>query len=208
MQDLLDKLQYLKNSEIKSRVDTRLAEFSTYRNGKMDEIFGELCFCITTANCSAERCIEVQEKMGDGFLTLSEMELVAKFKELGYRFPNVRSKYIVEARENISHLQGFIKSGDNGNELREWIVKNIKGLGYKESSHFLRNIGFNNYAIIDFHIIDLLVSYNLIEKPKILTKSKYLEIEEILKDIGNKLKLNLAELDLYLWYLETGKILK
>ncbi|MFX1391198.1 MAG: N-glycosylase, partial [Promethearchaeota archaeon] len=64
------------------------------------------------------------------------------------------------------------------------------------------------YAIIDFHIIDILVSYNLIEKPKTLSKSKYLEIEGVLKDIGRRLKLNLAELDLYLWYLETGKILK
>ncbi|UCC19461.1 MAG: N-glycosylase/DNA lyase [Promethearchaeota archaeon] len=208
MQDLLDRLQYLKNSEIKSLIDTRLAEFSIYRKGNMDEIFCELSFCITTANCSAERCIEVQEKIGEGFLTLSEIDLATKFKEIGYRFPNVRSKYIIEARKNISYLHNLIKSGDNGNELREWIVKNIKGLGYKESSHFLRNIGYKNYAIIDFHIIDLLVSYNLIEKPKTLTKSKYLEIEEILKDIGNKLKLNLAELDLYLWYLETGKILK
>lgn len=208
MQELLDKLQSLKNSEIKSRIDTRLEDFSLYRNGKKDEIFSELCFCITTANCSAERCIEVQESMANGFFTLSEKELANRFKELGYRFPNVRSKYIVEARENINQLQELLKSGVNGNELREWIVKNIKGLGYKESSHFLRNIGYDNYAIIDFHIIDLLVSYNLIEKPKSLTKSKYLEIEEILKNIGNKLKLNLAELDLYLWYLETGKILK
>ncbi|MFX1600424.1 MAG: N-glycosylase, partial [Promethearchaeota archaeon] len=81
-------------------------------------------------------------------------------------------------------------------------------IGYKEASHFLRNIGYSNYAIIDFHIIDLLVQYNLIEKPKTLTKTKYLKIEQVLKGIANKLNLNLAELDLYLWYLETGKILK
>ena len=73
---------------------------------------------------------------------------------------------------------------------------------------FLRNIGYTDYAIIDFHIIDLLVSYNLILKPKTLTRNKYLEIEKILKNIGKELNLNLAELDLYLWYLETGKILK
>jgi N-glycosylase/DNA lyase len=41
-----------------------------------------------------------------------------------------------------------------------------------------------------------------------MTKKKYLEIEEILKKIGDRLNLNMAELDLYLWYLETGKILK
>ncbi len=208
MQELLDKIQTLKTSEVKTHVDARITEFSEIKTHPIHLIFKELCFCITTANCSAERCIEVQEKMGNGFLTLSEKQLASKLKEYKYRFPNVRSKYIFEARKKISELESNIKSGDNGPNLREWIVNNIKGIGYKEASHFLRNIGYNDYAIIDFHIIDLLVNYNLIQKPKTLTKNKYLEIEEILKNIGEKLNLNLSELDLYLWYLETGKILK
>ncbi|MEM2743849.1 MAG: N-glycosylase, partial [Nitrososphaerota archaeon] len=62
--------------------------------------------------------------------------------------------------------------------------------------------------ILDFHIIDLLAKYGLIEKPKTLTRKRYLEIEKILKEIAEKLNINLAELDLYLWYLSTGKILK
>jgi len=208
MQELLDKIQSLKSSEVKNHVDAHITEFSEVKTQPINLIFKELCFCITTANCSAERCIEVQEKIGNGFLTLSEIQLASKLKEYKYRFPNVRSKYIFEARKKISQLESNIKSGDNGPNLREWIVKNVKGIGYKEASHFLRNIGYNDYAIIDFHIIDLLVSYNLIQKPKSLTKKKYLEIEEILKNIGQKLNLNLAELDLYLWYIETGKILK
>ena len=88
------------------------------------------------------------------------------------------------------------------------MVNNVKGLGYKESSHFLRNIGFDDYAIIDFHIVDVLVNYNLINKPKTITKKKYLEIENVLKRLAKETNLTLAELDLYLWYMETGKILK
>ena len=84
----------------------------------------------------------------------------------------------------------------------------MKGLGYKEASHFLRNIGFDDFAIIDFHIIDILSRYNLIEKPKALTKKRYLKIENLLKEIAKKSNLSLAELDLYLWYMETGKVLK
>jgi N-glycosylase/DNA lyase len=161
-----------------------------------------------TANCSAAKCIEVHENMRDGFLLLNEAELSEKFKDFGYRFPNIRSKYIFQARDKITDLDAVIKSGNGGNELREWIVKNIKGIGYKEASHFLRNIGFNDYAIIDFHIIDVLVKYNYIEKPKSLTRAKYLEIEKVLKNFASELNLTLAELDLYLWYLETGKVLK
>ena len=80
----------------------------------------------------------------------------------------------------------------------------------KESSHFLRNIGHKNLAIIDFHIVDLLFKHGLIEKPKnkSLTEKKYLEIENVLKKIAEQTKTNLGELDLYLWYEETGKILK
>jgi len=41
-----------------------------------------------------------------------------------------------------------------------------------------------------------------------MTKRKYHEIEEVLMSLGEDLNLNMAELDLYLWYLETGKVLK
>jgi len=208
MQELLDKIQRLKSNEIKNQIDTRLTEFNDIRHQNVRFIFKELCFCIMTANCSAERCIDVQEKMGDGFLTLTETELASKLKEYKYRFPNVRSKFIIEARNNINQLERVIKLGNGGKNLREWIVKNIKGIGYKEASHFLRNIGYDEYAIVDFHIVDLLVKHDIVEKPKSMTKTKYLEIEEILKTIGNRVNLNMAELDLYLWYLETGKILK
>ena len=91
--------------------------------------------------------------------------------------------------------------------MREWLVKNVKGLGMKEASHFLRNIGFKDLAIIDFHIVDILVENKIINKPKNLNK-EYIKIEEKLRGIAKKVKLSLAELDLYLWYMETGKVLK
>ncbi len=76
------------------------------------------------------------------------------------------------------------------------------------NSHFIRNIGHRDCAIIDFHILDILARCGLIEKPKTLTKKKYLEIENVLRRIAARSRLNLGELDLYLWYMETGKVLK
>ena len=61
MQALLDKIQTLKASEVKNHVDARITEFSQVKTQPIYLIFKELCFCITTANCSAERCIEVHE---------------------------------------------------------------------------------------------------------------------------------------------------
>jgi len=208
MQDLFDVINNLKKSEVSKLVERRINEFKEIRSKFHDKIFGELCFCVMTANCSAEKCIEVQKLVGAGFHNLPEEKLAQKLRLNGYRFPNIRAKYIVQARELQGELKSNIKTYKDLHKLREWIVKNIKGLGYKEASHFLRNIGFTDYAIIDFHILDLLTKFNLIEKPKTLTKTKYLEIEELLEKIAEGLNLNLAELDLYMWYMETGKILK
>ena len=209
MQDLIDSIDNLKKSEINNLIKKRIKEFSDVGKKSLDIIFEELCFCIMTANCSAEKCIEVQTEVGKGFQNLDEIELSNKLKMCGYRFPNIRAQYIVNARECKGDLKTNLRTNNNLGKLREWIVKNIKGIGYKEASHFLRNIGYKDYAIIDFHIIDLLTKSNLlIEKPKTLTKKKYLEIEEILSNIAEKLNLNLGELDLFLWYLETGKVLK
>jgi N-glycosylase/DNA lyase len=207
MKKLLESIEILKGSDIGTLVNTRTKEFKEIDRKSSGEIFQELCFCILTANFNAEKCIKIQREIGDEFLTLSKEYLAKRLAEFGHRFPNARARYISDSVKYKDSLKDAIDSS-NGEELRDWLVKNMKGLGHKEASHFLRNIGFDDFAIIDFHIIDVLVTYKLIERPKTLTKRKYLEIENTLRDIAKQTNLTLAELDLYLWYIETGKILK
>ena len=207
MKELLKSISFLMNSDVRKQVDARIKEFKEVNKNSGNELFKEMCFCILTANFNAEKCIKIQDEIKDGFFLLSKKKLAKKLTEVGHRFPNARAGYISESVKYKNDLKEIIRTY-NGEELRGWFVKNIKGLGYKETSHFLRNIGFNDFAVIDFHIVDILVRYNLIKKSKVLTKKKYLEVESMLKEIGRNLNLNLAELDLYLWYLETGKILK
>ena len=204
---LIDELLRLKKSDVSGVVDKRLAEFKRLDEGSNNDIFKELCFCILTANFNAEKSIIIQRELGDGFLFLSENELADKLRRLGHRYPNTRAKYIVYARRFKDSLRDVIGSL-SGERLREWFVKYLKGLGYKEASHFLRNIGFEDYAIIDFHVVDLLVKHGLVVKPKTMTKMRYLEIERVLKVVAEKAGFTLAELDLYLWFMETGKVLK
>jgi len=208
MKKLADAVEKLRKSEVKGVIEDRLKEFEDLGKKSGNELFKEMCFCLLTANCAADKCMAIQKSLGDGFLTLPEQKLAASLKELGYRFPNMRAKYISEARKHKDHLKETIESFEKESDLREWLVKNVKGLGYKESSHFLRNIGFKDSAILDSHIMDVLEGHNLIERPKTLTPKKYIEIEGELKKIGKKLGLNMAELDLYLWRMETGKVLK
>lgn len=197
---LILDINTLKGDDVGDLVNKRIKEFKRLGKKSSREIFKELCFCLLTANYNAERAIEIQKKIGDGFLALSESRLAEALQKLGYRYPNVRAGYIVEARKHVGSLTSYIE--------RDWLVENIKGLGYKEASHFLRNIGHEDFAIIDFHIVDLLERNKLIVRPKTLTKIKYFEVEDALRKIAEKCALTLAELDLYLWYMETGKILK
>ncbi len=208
MEKLLREIDELKNSSVKERVDKRIDEFKTLGKKENEELFSELSFCIMTANFNAERSIKIQDSLQDGFCSMPLSELADRLKELGHRFPEARAKYIVEARKHKDSLKKILAKFRTEADMRDWLADNVKGLGMKESSHFLRNIGFTDVAIIDFHIIDLLVKHGLVERPKTLTPKRYLEIEKLLKEIAGKAGLNLAELDLYLWYMETGKILK
>jgi len=206
---LIQQINKLKSSEIAGIINNRITEFEEQGQKKEEDVFSELCFCLMTANFNAEKCIHIQKELdrARGFEILPEDKLAQELKKLGHRFPNTRANYISNARACSVELHNAIMKKD-GKEMREWLVKNVKGLGMKEASHFLRNIGYKDVAIIDFHIIDLLERNRLIEKPKTVNKEKYLEIENILADLGKEAELDLARLDLYLWYIETGKVLK
>ena len=208
MQKLLKELKVLQSGEIGGVISKRIKEFERVGKAESPDIFKELCFCLLTANYTAEGGIRIQKAIGDGFLDFPKAKLAKTLKKLGHRFPNARAGYISEARKYKGNIGEILTGFESEAEAREWLVKNIKGLGYKEASHFLRNIGYKNLAIVDFHIVDLLERHKLSERHKTLTKSRYLDTESVLGKISKKAVLSLAELDLYLWYMETGKILK
>jgi N-glycosylase/DNA lyase len=173
------------------------------------KVFSELCFCILTANYTAEGGIRIQREIGEDFFKLNRLELAEKLRSLGYRYPETRAKYIVEARMLFDDVWRILKEEDEQTKIRRWLADNVRGIGFKEASHFLRNIGFSNLAIIDKHVLRVLNRYGMIRSiPKTLSRGKYLEIEQTLSKIAIELKVSLAELDLYLWYIDTGKVLK
>jgi N-glycosylase/DNA lyase len=95
-------------------------------------------------------------------------------------------------------------------ERREWVVEHVKGLGYKEASHFLRNIGLGaNFAILDRHILRSLLTLSVIEHcPMQISKTCYLEIEEKMKEFASRVGIPMDHLDLVLWYAETGMVFR
>ncbi len=207
MNQLLNDIEALKHSPLSKEIKRRLLEFKRKGTQSNSTVFSELCFCILTANCSAESCIQTQESIGDRFHQLDTSTLTKKLRQCHYRFPNLRAQYINQASSYALQLKDIIEK-HSGEQRRTWLVDHIRGIGYKEASHFLRNIGYEDYGIIDKHIIRLLTSHEIITPPKTITKNSYLHIENILRNIAQRTQLSLAGLDLYLWYMQTGKVLK
>jgi len=154
----------------------------------------------------AEKVYKVVHTGNKHILLSHDKKKVANFLRRNCRFHNNKASYIVEARKRIDELKKLSK---NGVEARDFLVKNIKGLSYKEASHFLRNIGYKNLAIIDSHILNSLKELKVLrtnKRPK--NREEYLKIEEKIKKFSQNIKIPMDELDLLLWSMKTGKVLK
>lgn len=198
----------------KNDIRRRLAEFKHAWAGSDKRIFAELCFCICTPQSKAVHCDKaVSALAGTGMLYRGDVCRVRQGLK-AVRFPNNKARYIVETRKKLASSRGVsIKKRISGKDViatREWLVKNVKGIGYKEASHFLRNIGFGaDLAILDVHILKNMVKHGIIsEAPKSMTRKKYLELEGRLKEFSKRIGIPMAELDLLFWAMETGHIFK
>lgn len=195
--------------QIGPRVDNRLKDFSRFSKRSGEEWFSELCFCILTANSKARTAIAIQKELrAEGFLHCTKAQLSSCIRRNKHRFHNNKARFILAARK-FSDVRDVLRGLKTSQEKREWLVANIKGLGYKEASHFLRNTGHFDLAILDRHVLNILLENQLLkDKPKSLTRKDYLEIEEKLARICKRLNMSQAELDLYLWYMKGGDVLK
>jgi N-glycosylase/DNA lyase len=205
---LIMEIKKLQASPIRDVVENRLKEFSSFSDKGNDEWFSELCFCLLTANSRADSAMRIQNQIGSkGFLKSPEANISQTIRLNKHRFHNNKAKYIVSARE-FKNIKDIL-SDKSEIESRKFLVENVKGLGMKEASHFLRNVGSLNLAILDRHILNLMFERGyLLERPKTLTAKNYLEIEETFNKIAENLGMSSSELDLYMWYMKTGVVLK
>lgn len=196
-------------------INIRLREFKDVCKNAIDEdIFAELCFCLFTPQSRAVVCDKAVRALKKKGLLLKGTKSDIRAQLKGVRFPNNKTSYLLAARKIfIDKGKVSIKSILNTNDIlgtRDWLVKNIKGLGYKEASHFLRNIGFGSeIAILDVHILKNLKRYGVIrEIPTSISKKVYLDIESKMKKFSCKIKIPLDAMDLLFWSMQTGYIFK
>ena len=193
-----------------------MAEFAKIGEVGTDlNFWEEMVFCFFTGGCSAKMGLRSVESVRPLLRNGTQPELANALSGV-HRYPNVRSQYITHSREFLERdcnfqIKARLDSFDCSVERRDWLVreKGIKGLGYKEASHFLRNVGFRGYAILDKHVLNCLAELKIIDDPKPpSTRSRYLMVEEKLRQFALAAKIDFDEMDLVLWSMKTGEILK
>lgn len=198
------------------KIKLRINSFDYLWNyGTEEDFFAELLFCLLTPQCQPRPCWNT-------VLTLYKKNLWFKGSASDIsnylnhaRFKYKKAVYILKARElfvdnDIIVLKNRIKDIDDPYEARNWLVKTVDGFGYKEASHFLRNIGMtNNFAILDRHILRTLKNLGLLSKiPASLSQKKYLMAEDSFIEYSHKVGIPLSHLDFIFFYKNTGDIFK
>ncbi|MFH2027508.1 MAG: N-glycosylase/DNA lyase [Nanoarchaeota archaeon] len=196
------KQNYLQKKKI---IRQRLKEFSDIDK---NNIFYEICFCLLTPQSNAYKCDECIQilKQKDFLYKNFEIKYILKDKT---RFYKNKSNYLKLLKKDFNSINKEIEINKDNKKLREYLVKNVKGLGYKEASHVLRNLGFRDLAILDRHILRNLEKYKVIKEiPRYLNKKSYLSIEEKFYKFSKKINIPMDELDLLFWSMQTGKVFK
>lgn len=198
----------------KREIKARLQYFRKVYKKNDKDIFAELCFCILTPQAKAVICDRaIKRLVKEGLLFKGSQRDIKPYLK-GVRFPNNKAKYLVGARDFFGNGKGLdVKGKIDTRDLfktRNWLAENIKGLGYKEASHFLRNIGLGkDLAILDRHILKNLKKYGIIKEiPDSLSRKDYIKIENKMRRFFGRLGIAMEEIDLLFWAKETGFIFK
>jgi len=202
----------------RKEIRARLREFrQVWQTASDARLWEEMVYCIFTAGASAKmglRSVEaVRPLLAKGQQQAMTRALVAAG---AHRFPNARPAYVVTTRDYLQssfsmRLREQLNSFRDPFERRDWLATEprIKGLGYKEASHYLRNIGFKGYSILDKHIVRCLAELGVIDSPKPpANRQRYLESESRMRQFAVAAGIDFDELDLVLWSIRTGEILK
>lgn len=193
----MEKLTY-KNIQITEEMRQKTSEFWTSHSNPQiigdDNIFYSGCFCILAPQAKFKNNSKIVEELRkrDFFHNKISFEQLAVLC-VWSRFYNVKARRLIEFKNIFPNILDIIKSNRNSYDMRELLVKHVKGFGMKAASHFLRNIGKQDVAILDTHIFKFLEC----NSPK--TKRAYLRMEERLCSIAENNELTVGSLDLIIW---------
>lgn len=208
--------RYRHTEELKAQHAALLPEIrsalASYRAVPEENYFYELCFCLMTPQSSAAHAFDAQQRLEELRFQTTDLdpEPILRRSEFYIRFHKTKARRLVALKALFPEVMSVIARPMPATEKREWLVRHINGLSFKEATHFLRNIGRNEgMAILDVHILRRLHTYGVIDEiPSSLPPSRYLKIEALFQKFAASIGIPVDELDLVFWSAGTGFILK
>ena len=177
----------------KGEVEFDLRPYISYRISSNLRL--ELTYCILTAAERTEKALLAQHRLeGVDLTNFDEVQKILLYS--GIRFPVNRATFITVAMKNFKIVEKALTM--ESMKARQYLSNFIPGFGFKEASHYLRNVGRKDVAILDTHILKML------GKEKYKNEKEYLEIENEMKGMAD----DLAYLDLKLFAESKGAVLK
>lgn len=206
----------------KDEIKSRIKQFQQLQDTSDYRLFKELVFVILTSRSDAKKSWEAVEKLDElGLMENGSKEEIAEvLKSYDIQYERNKASYIVDNRRSLSQPTLEDPSDDlklsqridphNLDATREQLVKNLKGISWKGASHFLRNIGYGNeFAIVSGYIAKKLYQLGMLDSPDPpKNKEEYLEAEQKLRQLSKETGIDIQELDLVLWSMETGEVFK
>ena len=195
-------LQHYENVE--DQATQRLHQFENVERTEK-ALFEELAFCVFAANSSAKMAQKAVSLLKPILHTGDESQYKSAVKGK-VRFYNVRSEYLAYNFEYVqkTSLRKMICVDKPRKELL-----NLKGIGMKEASHFLRNTGHSGYVILDKHIREIAYKLEILETASYESSyENYILKEAKIIEFCETNNLDIDVFDLAAWSYKTGKILK
>ena len=200
---------------VRDSIERRLGDFrSIWENGDAGTLFRELVFCILTPQSRARTCWEAVLRLQAAGILFSGDEMSIRALIYDIRFPNNKARNIREAQNRFGggreNPRSAISRISGPKEKRMWLVREIRGIGMKEASHYLRNIGLGEeLAILDRHILRGMLELGALEEmPLSISEKRYEELEDRFMLLSDRVGIPPSHLDLLLWYDRTGEIFK
>lgn len=186
-----------------------------------ERLWTELACCVlssqvpyATAQAAAVRLetsgLLMDEELSADVLAASLADLLRQPLEVGlaprrYRFPDSRAGQLAATttavRRQADGLGDLLAGFSETERARDWFVAHAPGLGPKQASMFLRNIGVTyDLAVLDRHVINYMIILGLTTDPAPVRRmADYRRDEVILRDHAAGVGLPVGFLDWAIW---------
>ncbi|KKL75421.1 hypothetical protein LCGC14_2055060 [marine sediment metagenome] len=167
-----------------------------YGNYKLRELEEFLVFSILDTACPYNMVCKAFDELKANDMTTRKgikrfkaKEITARLRWAGYRFPTQQAERIKAFGDNPINLRIA---------TREQLVDEVKGIGMKLASFFLRNTRGEEYAVLDVHTLRWLQEQHKFPK-KVWRKMSYYDREKQFAMDAEFLGKSVMELDLQIW---------